>query len=192
MFIEDYYSRGDFFNRANIKPYASPNGAGYSVDVSLKWLLGNRTKLEVEVKDLLGSIWWEQAPYTKAQVNPVAKTYDSQGYVHYIPALSGIESFKNYRQKLRKRFVSNIEYAWSDDLAISGNWMHTQYLDLVDVAAHWKPGSALTYSMGYGLETGAVMAGIEGTHGGFAFAADTLDFDQAHSLSMNIWLRLEL
>lgn len=192
LFVEDYYSEGDLFNRANVKPYGRPDGKGYAVDIGVKWKVSDRFKIEAEVTDLLGKLWWDQAPYTKADINPVAKVYDSQGYVHYTPALSGIEGFTDYQQKLPWRMQADAEYDWTDDVSITGHWLHTNYLDLVDVGARWRPGSSLVYSAGYGLKTKALMLGLHGKFGGIALASDSLDFNQAHAFTMNAWLQIKL
>lgn len=89
---EDYLLR-----RRNIQ---TASGTGYSINVEADIRLGNGWQLNIDLYDLLGQIYWDDAPYTQADVAPTSTYYDSNGYARRDPMMTGIQSYKNYTQNL--------------------------------------------------------------------------------------------
>ena len=111
QFDVDYtYSRDVLFERHT----PAPQGDGYSLDLKLDWRPTMRFTGRLTVIDLLGKLYWKDAPYTVATASSDTKTYDSDGYVRYKALISGYESNKDYVQKLPRKIFISTQYQYSD------------------------------------------------------------------------------
>src|SRR5690606_26892746 len=56
--------------------------------------------LELDLHDLLGQIYWRDAPYTEATVASTRTYYDSEGYAHRDPMMRAKEGYRSFTQNL--------------------------------------------------------------------------------------------
>lgn len=105
--VDYHYSRDYLFKRQ----VAPPTGLGSSLDFGFSGELSPWIRVHGHVTDLLGRIWWKDAPYTVATANSSHREYyDSQGNVHFNPLVSGYEGISDsYVQNLTPRFSGQLD-----------------------------------------------------------------------------------
>lgn len=117
-----HYSEDRLFERQ----VEAPSGTGYAVDLALQAEY-RQHRLSVVATDLVGAIYWRDAPYTEGTLNSDNKRYDASGYVRVNPTLSGYEGVSDeFRQPLQTRITADYDYAVSDRLAV-GLMLQQQY-----------------------------------------------------------------
>lgn len=95
--VDYHYSEDTLLDRQ----VARPKGQGASLDLAAQWQ-GNSSAMNLQIYDLLGSIWWRNAPYTQAQASADQNTYNDEGYLVIKPLLTGFEGTDTrYRQPLK-------------------------------------------------------------------------------------------
>ncbi|MDH5228563.1 MAG: hypothetical protein OEZ58_08040 [Gammaproteobacteria bacterium] len=100
--VDYFYSEDHIFARQVDRP----SGRGYALDVLLQTRLNldqGYLELSWQARDIWGAIFWKNTPRTQAQANSDTKTYDENGYVRFLPVLSGRETTENFRQALVSR-----------------------------------------------------------------------------------------
>ena len=121
-----YYSEDPLFDRE----VEAPTGWGYSADLSLDWKPNPFIALNLQVYDLFGRIFWDQAPHTIATANSDNKTYDDDGYVEFTPTLSGQEEYRDFEQTLNPfgsmrasfRVYTNLGLLYQEDFTSETNF----------------------------------------------------------------------
>ncbi|NOX75456.1 MAG: hypothetical protein GXP17_02335 [Gammaproteobacteria bacterium] len=134
QFETDYfYSRDVLFER----DVAPPKGSGYSTDILFDWRPGERFQAQLSIVDLLGKIFWENAPYTVATASSATKIYDENGYVRYAPAISGRESNRNFTQVLPRKIFFMAKYQWSPDVELLAEIQDFGIVRFISAGAGW-------------------------------------------------------
>ncbi len=80
-------------------------GLGYGGDLALLYK-NHRYKYDLKfiANDLLSTIYWHHLPYSYVKIKTANKEYDKSGFTKYKPTISGIELYKDYRQKIKTRW----------------------------------------------------------------------------------------
>lgn len=98
----DYHYSRDYLFKRDVNP---PSGIGASLDFGFTADIQPWLRVRGRVDDLLGRIWWKQAPYTRATASSNRESYDTAGNVHFAPLISGYEGTSDrYVQRLSPRF----------------------------------------------------------------------------------------
>ncbi len=95
VYVNYYYSKDIFLDRE----VNAPSGIGYSLDALIQWQPTKKTRLSLEVRNIVGYIFWKKTPFTSAQITSNNKTFDENGYVTVSPVLSGKHEEKNVQQR---------------------------------------------------------------------------------------------
>lgn len=98
------------------KRIQTASGTGYSIDLEADVRLPYGWQVKIDLYDLLGQIYWDAAPYTQADIASTQTYYDSEGYAHREPMMTGMESYKNFTQNLP------VHYQLSVAKDIVGSW----------------------------------------------------------------------
>ncbi|MBX2859479.1 MAG: hypothetical protein KTR17_12535 [Cellvibrionaceae bacterium] len=96
LLLEYYYSDDVFFER-------EPNdlsARGIALDFGFQWHINNRWQIDFKSKDLYSRIYWREQDFTAAQANSERLSFDEQGLLEVSPALSWLETERNFRQRL--------------------------------------------------------------------------------------------
>lgn len=134
-FDVDYvYSHDALFSR----DVQAPQGVGYSLDVKFDWQINERIVSHVSIIDLLGKIFWDNAPYTIATASSATKTYDADGYVRYQPLASGLESNRNFTQRLPRKIFAAAHYQWKHDTELLVEIQDFAIVRFTSIGAGWK------------------------------------------------------
>ena len=106
--IEYYYDQDRLFDRPDVN---APRGKGYSVDANVNWEISDHWEADVIIRDLLGELYWDKAPYTNAKIDSDVKVVGADGYTKVKSKLAGKEGYKNdFRQKLQPKVDAVLKY----------------------------------------------------------------------------------
>lgn len=162
----------------------APDGEGFAIDATVKWENDSHF-LYLQVKDLYGRIYWENAPYTVGVANSDNSTVDGNGYIVINPALSGVEGYDDeYVQKLTPRWHGEYDYSLNKyfSVGVVGHHQYDQFLYGFSVSLGKATGLKFTYwpdSELYQLHTS--IAGVRLGIGANSSVAEEID---------NVWLSL--
>ena len=101
------YYRDTLFGRTD---FNKPKGQGFAVDLSLSGKINQHLHYQIHFKDALGQLYWQKAPHTIGQAQPVKTYTDTDGYLHAESALTGRESYKALNQELKLAWTGSIHY----------------------------------------------------------------------------------
>lgn len=110
----------------------APNGYGFAVDLSVGGYYNDWFDWRCRVRDLLGLIHWRNVPHTVATASSQQKQYDSQGYVHVDPLVSGQRSVdRSFNQILHPKLETDVtflrQYNWRPQLSMQRLYGMTLY-----------------------------------------------------------------
>ena len=183
--VDYFYSEDSLFDRE----VQAPEGQGYSIDLSLIWEPNKDFTTMLTVKDLIGRIYWENAPHTTATATSDVKEYDENGYVVYKPHLSGVESNKDFTQTLARKITFMAGYQVHQDIQILGKIYHTKANTFYQAGAEYLFTDATQLQFLYMHDTNAVTLALKKKDFYFAVTSDSIDFNKAHTFGLNLyWL----
>jgi hypothetical protein len=180
--VDYYYSEDVLFDRKVDKP----DGVGFSIDSLINWRIRQKLNMRLAITDLIGRMYWSNAPNTTATATSATKDYDEDGYVKYNPALSGYETNRDFTQKLYPRV--NLKFNYSLD----------SKTDLVGQIYNFHPGSF--YQVGgeyafnannrgqilYMFDTNAISLGYMGKYFQFDIMSDSFNIDKAYLFAFKL------
>lgn len=180
--VNYFYSKDSLFDR-DVTP---PDGNGYSIDLAMDWDITQNLATNLRIIDLIGRIYWNNAPYTTAVANSDVKEYDQNGYVIYNPVLSGFEDNRNYAQKLNPQVNALVSYHWSYRLAALAQAYSFKAADFYQLGIRYDFSDTSHISALYMLETGAVSLGYKMQYFDILITSDSLDTDKSHTFGLTV------
>ena len=135
QFDTDYvYSRDVLFDRH----VDAPIGQGFNLDLSLAWQPSEAVTAQLDIIDLAGRMYWDEAPYTLATASSDTKSFDEQGYVRYDPVISGFESDKRFIQTLPRKTFLAAQYRYSDEFEAVMEYRDFQIQHFTSIGVGWR------------------------------------------------------
>ena len=164
-----------------------PGASGASVSLAMAWRLSAAVSVDVNVDDVWSAMRWRNLPVKDDRLDSRVTQYDAQGYVNYLPLLSG----------------TNRQLARNSALARSGGATATVDFGPVALAAGVErlagvtlPSLALSHQFGWGKLTTRVETrfrtlgiGIDTERFHLALQTDSLRLNQAKALGLSLGLR---
>ncbi len=179
QFDTDYfYSRDVLFER-NVVP---PKGNGYSLDFKLNWRPNNLVAAQLDIVDLMGKIFWDDAPHTIATASSATKTYNEDGYVRYDPAISGYESNKNFTQILPRKIFLTTQYQWSANIKLLAEFQDLVVEQFTSIGGGWCLNHNDCFQALYNTTAKALSLRYLGRGLRIELASDQLNINQARYL----------
>jgi len=182
--VDYHYSEDLLFDRQ----VAPPSGWGAALDLRLEgeftpWLRGR-----MRVDDLLGRIWWKDAPYTRANASSDREHYDAEGKVSFDPLISGVEGIdRRHVQRLSPRFAGSLDMGPKDGWAgVAALQYH--YGQALLGAGLTRPLFSGAFRLIAWPEAHTLSLGYAKGRYQLEFATDSLSPSEAHAL----WLRLNI
>ncbi len=86
-----------------------PRGLGYDTSFSFSLEYG-KYSFFVNAENLLGYIYWENAPYSRVRLKSDNAVKDENGYTKYNPTVYGYEGERNFKQRLKSRWSFKAGY----------------------------------------------------------------------------------
>jgi hypothetical protein len=163
-----------------------------SLDASMVWRINERFVVHAQARDLYGYLKWDRAPFTTATATSATKTFGADGYVNYSPTITGVEGSQNYRQRLHPRALLGVDYQWSQDNTIGLHLRLTEVKTYASLRVARQYPGCLTLNaelmprqraLGIGASCGPIL---------FSLMSDSLRFEDAHLLQMNLVLAYPL
>jgi hypothetical protein len=180
--VDYFYSKDSLFDR-NVGP---PDGKGYSIDLSMDWDITQNLGANLQIVDLFGRIYWNNAPYTTAVASSSVKEYDQDGYVVYNPVLSGFEGNRDFTQKLDPQINALVRYHWTYRLAALAQVYSFKAEDFYQLGMRYAFSDNSHVSALYMLETGAISLGYKMKYFDILLTSDSLDTNKAHTFGLTI------
>ena len=107
--------------------HSSLDGYGYSLNVGAKYHRAG-WDMSLWAEDLFSRIYWSRALYTQAIANNDRRYFDSEGYVHYDPIITGFEGKKSVTQNIHEKISLEASHTWARvRLSAASDWMRDTY-----------------------------------------------------------------
>ncbi len=181
----DYnYSKDVLFKR----DVSAPSGQGYSVDMHMDWRTGD-LKTHLDITDLLARLYWNNAPFTTATATSDTKSYDSNGYVVILSALSGVESNHRFVQKLPLRAKLDAQYPLGVKFSVIGQIYFTQLKTFVQAGTSYRLASGQLQVL-FNPDIHAATLGFARDTWSVSVTSDSLKPHTAHTAGLDLALHL--
>ena len=183
----DYsYKHDSIFNR----PEESISGEGLGIDIDVFWQFTKRFSAYLQGRDVFSYIKWDDVTYTKATAITDRVSYDTNGSIHVIPNISGINGYRDQIQRLPHRYLLDLNYHL-ENWQLSVQWYRydTYNFPRIMLGSRQK---VVDWHVGYDLKTNAVEFGLEHTNINFKVKSERLDLSEAHDFSVNLSVKYTL
>lgn len=117
----DYYYTYNYLYDLNID---QSTGFGFTTHLSLAYEYKDFSMLFI-ANDIFGKIYWDSLPYSYVEMNSNNKYYDENGYVHYNPTISGLETQESFTQTLPVKLHLQANYLIKEKYTVG---MGLQYM----------------------------------------------------------------
>lgn len=183
----DYNARVNYYYTDDIlfdRPVGGIRGRGFGLDVKAAIKLLSNWSTSFKITDLVSRIYWHDLPFTNAVATSDRKKYDSEGYVHIDPLLSGTESNKHLvTYELSPRYQFKTNYLFKKYASFfEGFYQYDFFLWNIGGSVFTGNGQAL---MKYWPENSAVTLGYSNKKSSFELTADHYDFDKIKMFQLN-------
>lgn len=184
--VDYFYSKDVLFER-KVDP---PDGEGYSIDTSVDWKIWRDLSVHLKVIDLIGRMYWINAPNTTAVASSDVKEYDADGYVKYNPVLSGDETARNFTQKFHPQITLRLSYPACKSIDLIGQAYSIKSADYYQLGGSYYINAANTVRALYMFETNAFTLGYDNKYVQFAITSDSLNINTAHTLGISLTVQV--
>jgi len=187
-FDVNYYYSEDLLLERHVD---APTGKGYSIDFDLDWTVVNNLSLNLRVIDLVGRMYWDNAPFTKATASSDVKEYDENGYLIYQPVLSGYETNADFTQVLQPQINALLNYHWTPKFAAEASIQSYQIANFYQLGLRYYIKKTSSISARFTFETQAISISYNMRYFNIMLTSDALNFNNAYTLgfSLNAGLR---
>lgn len=176
QFETDYFYSRDILFERDVK---SPSGNGYSLDFNVDWRPNKHFTAQLDVIDLVGKMFWDNAPFTTATASSNTRIFDEEGYVRYNPALRGEQRNKNFTQILPRKIFIATRYQWSSSVGLLAELQDYKVARFTSVGAEWCYNHNNCFQSLYNTTVKALSLRYQGHGVRVELASDKLDLDQA-------------
>jgi hypothetical protein len=175
-----YYYHEDYILRRRIQNPAS--GEGYSVDLDADISLTDNLSLQLKFHDILGEIYWKDAPYSDLRIASTSTYYDEEGYARRSPMMTGVESYRNFKQPLPLHFELLLSQHLMKGLSLA--YGREQYDKVVfnRLFFTYEPFGQASIVAGYDFTSRATWVGL--TAAGFSLQVATDDYRLVESRTL--------
>lgn len=185
QFDADYfYSRDVLFER----DVTSPNGDGYSLGFSVDWQPNKFFTARLDIIDLVGRMFWDNAPFTVAEASSDTRTFDEEGYVRYEPVISGLESNRNFTQILPRKIFVATRYQLSSGIDLLAELQDYKIARFTSIGAGWCDNDNNCFQSLYNTTAKALSLRYQGNLVQVELTSDKLKLKQARYFSFRLSL----
>jgi len=183
QFDTDYfYSHDTLFGRR----LELPLGRGYSIDFSLDWQINKRIKTHLNVIDLIGEMFWHDAPSTVATATSDTQSVDNEGYLLYKPAISGIEKNSYFKQTLPKKIFFSMQYNLTNRLFLLSKFEDFGLIYFASIGAEWCHQFNTCFQGLYNTTAKSLAFRYQRNNMVFELSSDKIQLQQARYLSFHL------
>ena len=180
--VDYFYSKDVLFGRK----VDSPDGTGYSIDTLVQWNLSPVLTAQLKIVDLIGRMYWNNAPNTTASAASDIKEYDQDGYVKYNPVLSGYETNQNFTQKLHPQVNLQFNYSIDSSIGLVGRIYNFEPGNFYQVGGEYAVNAGNRVKILYMLETSAVSLGYTGKYLDLEVTSDSFEIEKSYIFALKL------
>lgn len=185
--VDYFYSEDALFDRK----IDSPDGQGYSIDTLVDWNVWRELNVRLKIVDLIGRMYWKDAPNTTAVASSDVKEFDEDGYVKYNPVISGYETNRDFTQKLNPQIILHFAYPVAKSTELIVQIYSIKPGDYYQLGGSYAIDANNTVQILYMFDTNAVSIGYDSKFVQIHFTSDSFDFDKAHTLGLKLNAHIE-
>ncbi|MGD8939010.1 MAG: hypothetical protein PVJ72_06500 [Gammaproteobacteria bacterium] len=180
--VNYFYSKDVLFKRK----VNSPEGVGYSIDTQVNWNVLRDLSMRLQIVDLVGSIYWSDAPNTTAIATSDIKEYDEDGYVKYKPVLKGNRSYQDFTQKLDPRVNLQFNYAFNSSAEVVGRIYRYEPGTFYQLGGEYAFNPSDRVQILYMFDTNAVSLGYVSKYLEFGITSDSINVNKSYILAIKL------
>jgi len=184
--VNYHYSEDPLFKRI----VRGPSGRGYSLGVRFSWRR-RAVAARLQLLNVLGRMYWRNAPFTTATATSNTVTYDKHGYLVVLPVLHGVQSNENFVQTLPMRARLSASYAVDKHLSAVARVFYTRYKTFGQVGIGFRLGPGRLQAL-FDPAVHAVTLRYRNSFLTVGVTSDRLEFHQAHMLALTGAIQLPL
>lgn len=173
-------------------PMDEASGWGYALDMELHWRLGANWSLQLQAKDLLSRLYWQESLESELDIDSDVRRFDEDGNFHVRPFLQGRQVLVDYEQTLPVKWQALLSYRLSGGAELYTKQNHNHYFSHTELGYRQPLGRRQELELFGNLQTQALGVGYRMPYGHLRLAADKLDSKKAHALSVSLCLSIPL
>ncbi|WP_143050433.1 hypothetical protein [Ectothiorhodospira marina] len=167
-----------------------PDGYGFAVDIGIFWS-NEQYYASLDIEDAWTRFEWEDAPYTRGQIDTDQSSFDPDGYVSYRPLLSGVRGTEYYRPtNFLPRATTGQLGMRLEQWDVSINTFHFLGTLWPEAQLTYATQGRMHYSAAYEAKSDRITLGIASqtsTHSfQFQLGMDNERWQEAHALLINL------
>jgi hypothetical protein len=177
-----YYYQEDYILGRRLP--RSSSGTGYSADLEADLQLTDSLSLVFKFHDIMGEIHWDEAPYSDLKIASTNTYYDSNGYAHREPMMTGKESYSNFKQPLPLHYEFSLTQALIAGFGIT--YGREQYDKVIfnRLFLNYELLPQVSLITGYDFTTRSTWLGLDASGFSLLFATDDYGLTQSHTLAL--------
>ena len=180
--VDYVYDKNLLYKRENSSP---ESGNGYSFDIGTTYNWQNNLEISVLARDVLGYIYWKEAPYTTAEATSDVKYFNSEGYQSFRPTIEGYEAYKDFTQKIPMKTDVDVTYM-EGPVKLCGTVNFIELRPFYWLNMEYVPKEPLTLIAGYDINYGVYSVGVAYKQLQLKAYADSFSFGRAKALGLTL------
>lgn len=163
------------------------SGEGYAIDLFASWSITDKWQVQANVKDAFSEITWKDVTYTEASATTNTISFDEEGRLQSVAALTGREFYRDEKQELPVKTRVDLNYQLTDHWQLQAGMFRVADFETwrVSWAGVWKHFFIVG---GYQFETEAYELAFGHRYFNLSFTADSTDLEQAKMLGVSLSL----
>lgn len=157
-----------------------PDGYGYSLDIGIQGEIGKNTKVAVNAYDILGKMYWKNAPTTKYDFRYDIDRPNGQDTYDLLGKMDNYDKTQNLTWHTTSQIDHQINHNWQIGLHSEFN----RYHDLHKVAVSYQPNFPVKITGLIEPQTHAVGLAVHSQNFGIQWLTDSLNTNKAKRASL--------
>ncbi len=183
--VSYHYNEDVLFDR-NVR---GPSGEGFSLDLAINYRFSNQWNLALSGSDLLGFLYWRDAPATSAVATSDTQEFDADGYLRFRPTLTGLEFNEDYRQRLHARGRAALQWQALQGTRLDVKLRMTEVESYPSLSISQQLAHSVLLDLEWMPSLDAVGAGLHWHHLRLSVLSDAWRFEDAHVLQLQLgWM----
>lgn len=182
--LDEYYGERNLLGQTT---RSRPQGKGYWVDLGFQWSPVPGWSSQLELRDLLGRVHWDSVHYTHADAHSKDqsnKSYDEDGYVRYLPVLSGRDETRDWVQRLKPLGKLSLELEINNRLQAVTTLQQTPYKDFYDFGFRYQHTPDQHYEFRVDPENSVITLGADMGWGQLSIGLDERDSNHIRTIKI--------
>lgn len=178
-----YHYTEDFLFDRDVR---GPTGEGWSLDLGLHYRPMPDWELSLVGRDLLGFLYWRDAPVTTAVATSDTREFDDDGYVVFRPMLTGREFNEDYSQRLHPRGLAVLQWQATQGTQLGLRWRLTEVRQYLSLVAAQQLAKEVSVDLEWMPDLQAYGAGLRWSGFRLGLMADALRFEETQVLQLQL------